>query len=157
MSTIDEIRKGYIVNLEKYPNISPSQLNLCNFSNFELHIEKYKLEQKIENITKIINKGNIKDKKLIEECKIKLKNIKMKMDNILKIVNEDQNTSWEIIFNLGLKYENYDEIPEAKDIYKKISISLIKENVEKLIKFEKNFILFNDSLIELNKKLNINF
>jgi len=44
MSSIDEIREGHNVNLENYPNISPSQLNLLNFVNFQLLNEQYKLE-----------------------------------------------------------------------------------------------------------------
>ena len=46
---------------------------------------------------------------------------------------------------------------KLKDIYKKISNSILNECVEKFIKSEKKLILFNDSLIELNNKLNINF
>ena len=86
MSTIDEIRKGYIINLKADPYYSsPNMLIISNFSNFKAHIKKYKLEQKIENITKTINDGDIKDKKLFEEYKDKLKDIKMKIDDILKI------------------------------------------------------------------------
>lgn len=157
MSTIDEIREGYVINLEEKPNLSPSILINYNFENFKVHIEKFRLEQKIENITKTINDCDIKDKELIEEYKDKLKNIKMKIDNILKTIKEEQDYSWEIIFDFGLKFNNCEEIPEAKDIYKKISTSMIKEYVEKLIKSEKKLISFNDSLIELNNKLNINF
>lgn len=157
MSNIDEIRSGYKIKHEDFPNISLSQLNIYNYSIFETYTEKYKLKEKIEDTNKIINDGKIKDIKLIKECKTELDNIKKDMDNILKTVNEDQHTSWGVIYDLGEKYKNNDEIPEAEDIYKKISIAMIKENVEKLIKFEKKFILLNDSLIELNKKLNINF
>lgn len=157
MSTIDEIREGYVINLEEKPNLSPSTLTIYNNENFKVHIEKYRLEQKIENITKTINDGDIKDTKLIEEYKDKLKDIKIKIDDILKTVKEEHKTSWGAIYDLGTKYGGYNEIPEAKDIYKKISASMIKEYVDKLIKSEKKIILFNDSLIELSKKLNINF
>lgn len=157
MSSIDKIRSGYITKHEDFPDITLSQLNIYNYSIFKDHANQYKLEGKIENINKIINNGEIKDIKLIEECKTELENIKKNMDNILKTVDEDMRTSWSSIYHLGEKYENYDEIPEAQDIYKKISISMIKENVEKLIKFEKKFLLFNDSLIDLSKKININF
>lgn len=157
MSTIDEIREGYVINLEEKPNLRPSILIIYNNENFKVHIEKYRLEQKIENITKTINDGDIKDTKLIEEYKDKLKDIKIKIDDILKTVKEEHKTSWGAIYDLGTKYGGYNEIPEAKDIYKKISASMIKEYVDKLIKSEKKIILFNDSLIELSKKLNINF
>ena len=157
MSTIDEIREGYVINLEEKPNLSPSLLIIYNNENFQIHIKKFRLEQKIENMTKTINDGDIKDTKLFEEYKDKLKDIKMKIDDILKTVQEELETSWGEIYDLGMKYGGYNEIPEAKDIYKKISASMIKEYVDKLIKSEKKIILFNDSLIELSKKLNINF
>ena len=33
---------------------------------------------------------------------------------------------------------------------------MLKENVEKLIKYEKIFILYNEKLIDINKKLKVN-
>lgn len=155
MSTIDEIRKGYKINLKADPDSNPNVVICYNFDNFKVHIEKYKLEQKIENITKTINDGDIKDKKLFEEYKDKLKDIKMKIDDILKTVKEEYDISWKIIFDLRMASCN--KIPEAEDIKKKIIASIIKEYIEKLIKAEKKLILYNDSLIELNDKLNLNF
>ena len=157
MSTIDEIREGYVINLEEIPDLDPYRLIIHNYVNFRDHIAKFKLEQKIENITKTINDGDIKDKKLIEEYKDKLKDIKMKIDDIIKTTEEEYKTSWEVIFDLGMDFDNCNKIPEAEDIYKKISNSILNECAEKFIKSEKKLILFNDSLIELSNKLNINF
>lgn len=53
------------------------------------------------------------------------------------------------------KDEYYRSKPEALDAYR-IGNSIIKENVEKFIKYEKIFILYDERLIQTNKLLNIN-
>ena len=56
---------------------------------------------------------------------------------------------------MQLKYDYYLEKPEALETYYKIVNSIIKENAEKLIKYEKIFLIYNENFLEINKKLNI--
>ena len=54
---------------------------------------------------------------------------------------------------MGKKFK---ERPEDLDTFKRIARSIINDIIEKLIKYEKIFILNNDVLIDIKKKLNIN-
>ena len=53
------------------------------------------------------------------------------------------------------KYDYYLEKPEALETYYSIVNSIIRENPEKLIRFEKIYLIYNEIFLEINKKLNI--
>ena len=57
---------------------------------------------------------------------------------------------------MELKHSRYLGNPEALETYNRIVNSIIKENAEKLIHFEKIFLIYNESFLDINKKLNIN-
>ena len=154
MSSIDRIKSDYIDKFDYLKN-KTSTLNLMNFSTFEIHISSYKLEQKMEDLENKIKEGKIKDAKIIEQCTEQLNNMKVTIKDIFKKIKEDEQTSNHILYNMELKYDDYSEVPEALDIFKRISSSILKENVEKLIKYEKIFLLYNEFLIDINKQLNI--
>lgn len=156
MSTIDVIRRGYKDKVDEYPKEKPSIINLSNFAMFRIRISSYKLEQKMVDINTILKEGKIKDTNVIEECKKNLKNMKIIMDDIFKKMKEDKDISERVLFNMELKYEYYLARPEALDTYKRIANSIIKENVEKLVKYEKIFLIYNEKFIEMIKKLNNN-
>ena len=80
----------------------------------------------------------------------------MTIDDIFKKVDEDRETSESILFDMEWKHEYYNEIPGALDTFKGLASSIIKENIKKLIKYEKTFILHNEFFIDINKQLNIN-
>ncbi len=155
MSSIDRIRRDYHDKFD-YPEEKPSILNLMNFTTFDIHISSYKLEQKMEDIDKIIKEGKIKDTKIIEQCTKQLNNMKATIDDIYKKKKEDINMSFSFLYPMERKYDFYAEKPEAFETFKRIATSIIKEKIDKLIKYEKIFILFNDICIDLIKKLNIN-
>ena len=154
MSSIDRIRRDYHDKFD-YPEKKPSILNLMNFTTFDIHISSYKLEQKMEDIDKIIKEGKIKDTKIIEQCTKQLNNMKATIKDILKKIKEDEETSGIILYDMEMKYDYYSETTEALDTFKRIASSILKENVEKLIRYEKIFLLYNDFFIDLNKQLNI--
>ena len=64
--------------------------------------------------------------------------------------------SFSFLYPMERKYDFYEEKPEAFETFKKVASSIIKENIEKLIKYEKIIILYNDICIDLYKKLNVN-
>ena len=157
MSTIDEIRKYYRDKFDaKNPKEEPLFINLINFGLLDIHMSDYKFEKKMEDINRIINEGKIQDTKLIEECSKQLRDMKVSIDDILKKRKEDEDLSELVLFHMQSKYKYYLKRPEALDTYQKVANSIIKENVEKLIKYEKIFLLYNEKLIDISKQLKIN-
>ena len=156
MKTIDDIKKNYDFKYDDSSKEKSSVLNLMNFANFRIHTDPYKLEEKIENANKIIKEGKIKDSKIIEECLKQISDMKASIDKIKTIIHEDEETSDNILFNMEMKYGYYLGKPEALETYYKIVSSIFKENAEKLIRFEKIFLNYNEYFLEINKKLNIN-
>ena len=156
MKTIDDIKKNYDFKYDDSSKERPSILNLMNFANFRIHTDPYKLEEKIENANIIIKEGKIKDSKIIEECLKQINDIKASIDKIKKIIHEDEDSSDSILYNMEKKYGYYLGKPEALETYNKIVNIIIKENAEKLIRFEKIFLIYNEYFLEINKKLNIN-
>jgi hypothetical protein len=80
--------------------------------------------------------------------------MKASIDEIEKTILEDENTN-DVLYDMQLKYDYYLEKPEALETYYKIVNSIIKENAEKLIKYEKIYLIYNENFLEINKKLNI--
>ena len=80
--------------------------------------------------------------------------MKASIDEIEKTILEDENTN-DVLYDMQLKYDYYLEKPEALETYIKIVNSIIKENAEKLIRYEKIFLIYNENFLEINKKLNI--
>ena len=154
---IDSIRNAYTVNVDDEPDELPGVINLMNFANFQLRISSYKLEQKMEDLNKCIKEGKIKDTKLIEEYTKLLNEMKITIDDIFKKMKEDRDASEEILYDKELGYEYNNIIPQDVESYKKLANSIIKENVEKLIKYEKIIILYSEKFIDINKQINSNF
>ena len=156
METIDDIKKCYTFKYEDFSKDSPSLINLMNFTLFEIDTKPYKFEEKIENLKNIIKEGKNKDTKVIEECSKQLNDIKVAIDEIMKKVNECKDSSEEMLNDLYSKYDYYLEKPEALETFNRIVNSIINENAKTLIKFVKKLLNYNDSLLDINKKLNIN-
>ena len=156
METIDDIKKCYTFKYEDFSKDSPSLINLMNFTLFEIDTKPYKFEEKIENLKNIIKECKNKDTKVIEECSKQLNDIKVAIDEIMKKVNECKDSSEEMLNDLYSKYDYYLEKPEALETFNRIVNSIINENAKTLIKFEKKLLNYNDSLLDINKKLNIN-
>ena len=76
----------------------------------------------------------------------------LRIKNIFSLINLINLLSFGCI---SLKYDYYLEKPEALETYNKIVNSIIKENAEKLIKYEKIYLIYNENFLEINKKLNI--
>ena len=150
--TIDDIRNDYTDKFDFFDE-TPSIVNMMNIACFEIRISRYKLEQKIENIYKVIKEGTIKDTKVIEKYTKQLDEIKASINAIYKKKKEDEEFSDEFLYMMGKKFK---ERPEDLDTFKRIARSIINDIIEKLIKYEKIFILNNDVLIDIKKKLNIN-
>ena len=152
--TIDDIRKYYKFKYDDSSTEKPSLLNRMNFALFRIHTDPYKLGEKIEKANKIIKEGKIKDSKIVEECLKQINDMKASIDEIEKTILEDENTN-DVLYDMQLKYDYYLEKPEALETYIKIVNSIIKENAEKLIRYEKIFLIYNENFLEINKKLNI--
>ncbi len=156
MSSIDDIKKEYFYKFDNFPKEKPSAISYMNFAMFDIHVSRYKLQEKMAIINKTIEEGKIKDNKILEQCTKQLNNMKATIDDIYKKKKEDINMSFSFLYPMERKYDFYAEKPEAFETFKRIATSIIKENIDKLIKYEKIFILFNDICIDLIKKLNIN-
>ena len=157
MSTIDEIRGLYKNKFDaNNPKQDPSIINLLNFGQLELRIEKYKFEKRIEDTNMAIKEAKNQDTNIIEESAKQLNVIKLSIDDILKKMKEDKELSGTVLFYIKLKYDYYLSSPEGLEAYQSVGNSMLKENVEKLIKYEKIFILYNEKLIDINKKLKVN-
>ena len=157
MSTIDEIRGLYKDKFDATnPKQDPSIINLTNFGQLELRIKRYKFEKRIEDTNKAIKEAKNQDTNIIEECAKQLNDIKLSIDNILKQMKEDKDLSGSVLFYMKLKYDYYLSSPEGLEAYQSVGNSMLKENVEKLIKYEKIFILYNEKLIDINKELKVN-
>jgi hypothetical protein len=155
IETIDDIKKYYKFKYDDSGIETPSTLNRMNFALFRIHTDPYKLGEKIEKANKIIKEGKIKDSKIIEECSKQINNMKASIDKIEKTIHDDEYTS-DLLFDMEWKYDNYLGKPEALETYNKIVNSIIRENAEKLINFEKIYLIYNENFLEINKKLNIN-
>ena len=157
MSTIDEIRGLYKDKFDvNNPKQDPSIINLLNFGQLELRIKKYKFEKRIKETNMAIKEAKSQDTNIIEECAKQLNDIKLSIDDILKKMKEDKELSGTVLFYMKLKYDYYLSSPEGLEAYQSVGNSMLKENVEKLIKYEKIFILYNEKLIDINKKLKVN-
>ena len=58
-----------------------------------------------------------------------------------------------IITGISSDYERNKDKPGAKDIYLKICEEIIDKEIKILIEYEKKFILYNDHIISIKKKL----
>ena len=155
IETIDDIKKYYKFKYDDSGIETPSTLNRMNFALFRIHTDPYKLGEKIEKANKIIKEGKIKDSKIIEECSKQINDMKASIEKIEKTIHDDEYTS-DLLFDMEWKYDNYLGKPEALETYNKIVNSIIRENAEKLIHFEKIYLIYNENFLEINKKLNIN-
>jgi len=54
---------------------------------------------------------------------------------------------------MELKHSRYLGNPEALETYNRIVNSIIKENAEKLIHFEKIFLIYNENFLDIKQKI----
>ena len=101
--TIDDIRNDYTDKFDFFDE-TPSIVNMMNIACFEIRISRYKLEQKIENIYKVIKEGTIKDTKVIEKYTKQLDEIKASINAIYKKKKEDEEFSDEFLYMMGKKF-----------------------------------------------------
>ena len=84
MSSIDDIKKEYFYKFDNFPKEKPSAISYMNFAMFDIHVSRYKLQEKMAIINKTIEEGKIKDNKILEQCTKQLNNMKATIDDIYK-------------------------------------------------------------------------
>ena len=157
MSKIDKIRGDYKDYFDANdPKEEPGIINITNFGRLAINFDRYKFTTRIENINKIIKEGKIKDTTLIDACKKQLNDINISLEDIRKKIKEDEQLTDDVLFDMQRRYDYYQSIPEAFETYQRIGNALIKENVEKFIKYEKIFIIYDEQLMNIYKLLKIN-
>ena len=157
MFKIDEIKGNYKDYFDaNNPKEQPGIINIINFGRLSIHLDRYKFATRIDNINRIIKEGKIQDMRLIDACKKQINEINVSLEDIRKKIKEDEKLTDDVLFHMQRNYDYYKRTPEALKTYQRIGNALIKENVEKLVKYEKLFIIYDEQLMNIYKQLKIN-
>ena len=154
--TIDDLKKKYEYKIDP-TNLRNTSLIIYSFmyGEFVLSFGKYRFEENIEEIQKIIlNKGDKIPKTVLESYNKTFKDILSGTKEIMKKVDFEHDEIKPIIYEITCDYERNKDIPGASDIYIKISKEILDKEVKNLIEYEKNLIVYNDYIISIKKNLN---
>ena len=153
--TIDEIKKEYEYKIDPLDFLYTADVIYCILhGNFIGRFEGYKFDEKIKEIRKIIhNKSDTIDKIILESFEKTLKNISDFSEEVKKKIDFDREEIIPTIRGISSDYERNKDKPGAIDIYLKISKEIIDKEIKILIQYEKKFILYNEQIISIKKKL----
>ena len=121
-------------------------------------IDEYNFKERINKINQTIKSGKTKiHKDILNSFSNKLKEISDNLDkNRTKLLSENCSISI-TLKSLKISYEKNQDNLEALNIYKKITKEILDEEVDKFIKYEKLLLNYNDIIIDISKKLSLNF
>ena len=156
-SKIEEITNKYKFKLDFSDSLnSPNMIDDMFHGYFKVKIGEYYFDKKITKINEVINnEKTIINKDSLRSCAIKINEIKNYIDTTLEKINDEHDLTQRILFRLKLSYDKSNDMPDVFKVYKDIVYAILKESSEKYIKYEKNFFLLNDNILEINKQLHI--
>ena len=122
--------------------------------NFKIEFEKYKFDEKVEELKKIINKKRDKIKKnILEEYEKTLNEISDGRKKIIEKVKHDYEKHTGIFGAITHDYRENMDKPGVKDIYLKIGKDIIDKEIELFIHYHKILIAYNDHIINIKNNL----
>ena len=153
--TIDDIKKEYEYKLEPNNFIDTAVVIYCMSSgNFQIDFKKYKFDEKVEELKKIINKKRDKIKKnILEEYEKTLNEISDGCKKIIEKVKHDYEKHTGILGAITHDYRVNMDKPGVKDVYLKIGKDIIDKEIELFIHYHKILIAYNDHIINIKNNL----
>ena len=153
--TIDDIKKRYEYKLEPNNFIDSAVVIYCMSSGrFEISFEKYKFDERIEELKKIINKKRDKIKKnILEEYEKTLNEISDGCKKIIEKVRHDYEEHTDILGRITYDYKVNRDKPGVEDVYLKIGKDIIDKEIKLFIHYHKILIAYNDHIINIKKNL----
>ena len=126
------------------------------FGKFGVSIDKYNFKEKIINLIEIIRNNNTKkDKALLKSYEEKLVEIADSINKIMEKIKEEYRSMGTILYNLTNSCKDNIDKLNVLNTYKRICTEILDKEAEKYIKYEKIFLTFNDDIMDINNKLNL--
>ena len=153
--TIDEIinKYKYIIDISDRDKTA-NRINDYFYARLITSIDKYCFNERIIKLNEILGKNKNKIDENILQLYIKeLKEIEDTIKQILDKQREDYFFNSKLLYELTKDCENDKDNLEVINIYNKIGKD---KEAKKYIKIEKLFLTFNDNLIDITNKLNLN-
>ena len=123
-----------------------------------MSIDKYNFKEKIINLIEIIRNNNTKkDKALLKSYEEKLVEIADSINKIMKKIQEEYRSMGTILYNLTNSCKDNIDKLNVLNTYKRICTEILDKEAEKYIKYEKIFLTFNDDIMDINNKLNLDY
>lgn len=157
--TLEKIKNAYKFEIDLSNCIGePIIINHSLFGGLICSIDEYNFKERINKINQTIKSGKTKiHKDILNSFSNKLKEISDNLDkNRTKLLSENSSISI-TLKSLKISYEKNQDNLEALNIYKKITKEILDEEVDKFIKYEKLLLNYNDIIIDISKKLSLNF
>ena len=154
-ATIDEIKNKYQYKVDpsNFAHSCSVEFGHLN-ARFLIFLEKSKFYERIKEIQKILDKkGDTIDRNKLESYKKTIIEIFDGVEEMKKKAEFDYDKNIPILGGLSYSYECNMNKPGAKEMYLKISKSIIDEEVKILVNNHKKLILYNDELICVKKNL----
>ena len=153
--TIDDIKKEYEYKLEPFNFIDTAVVIYCMLSaHFVCAFERYKFDEKVEELKKIINKKRDKIKKnILEGFEKTLNEISDGCKKIIEKVKQDNKEHKHILGHITRDYEENMDKPGVEDVYLKIGKDIIDKEIKLFIQYHKILISYNDHIINIKKNL----
>ena len=156
--TIDEIinKYKYIIDISDRDKTA-NRINDYFYARLITSIDKYCFNERIIKLNEILGKNKNKIDENILQLYIKeLKEIEDTIKQILDKQREDYFFNSKLLYELTKDCENDKDNLEVINIYNKIGKDILDKEAKKYIKIEKLFLTFNDNLIDITNKLNLN-
>ena len=156
--TIDEIinKYKYIIDISDRDKTA-NRINDYFYARLITSIDKYCFNERIIKLNEILGKNKNKIDENILQLYIKeLKEIEDTIKQILDKQREDYFFNFKLLYELTKDCENDKDNLEVINIYNKIGKDILDKEAKKYIKIEKLFLTFNDNLIDITNKLNLN-
>lgn len=117
--------------------------------------QKFNFSARIINLKEVLkNKESKLAKEELENFEIKITEIENKISDLNYFINVEYEINYTLFWRLNFNYNDHKKIAGALDIYKKSGNDLLEQQVKKIIKYEKNFILIDDTINYIINNIN---
>ena len=156
--TIDEIIELYKYTIDiTDPNKTANRINDFFYVELKASLRKHCFNDKIKKLNEMLDRAKNKiDNNTLQSYIKEVKTIEDTIKQIVDKQHEDYFSNSIILFRLARECEDNTDNSEIMDIYNKIGKDILDKESKKYIKIEKQFVDFNDRLIDIKNKIENN-